>query len=172
MEVAPCQDPVRHGRCQDAYSLARDGMIGVCLGEDIARNPSLAAFALAHEVRHQAAWARRLKIFAAGARLAGWLVAGWAVPWPQLLAAVVVIQVAHTATVWVAEIGCDLGGAFAEGRAAALGFLAALNGEWRRHPTSGLYAYRLIIIAAGGGYPPWWLRSTVIRACIPTGKAI
>lgn len=172
VEIPRCKDPVRHGRCQDAYSLASGGMIGVCLGEDIARSPSLAAFVLAHEIRHQGAWARHLNIFAARAQLAGWLVAGWVVPWPWLLAAVVVIQAAHTATVWAAEIGCDLGGALAEGRAAALGFLAALNGELRRYPTPGLYAYRFLIIAAGRGYPPWWMRSAIVRACIRTGRRL
>jgi hypothetical protein len=73
MAITPCENPVRHGRCQDAYSLASDGMIGVILGEHIAARPVVASFALAHEVRHQAPWNRHVKILADRGRLAGWL---------------------------------------------------------------------------------------------------
>jgi hypothetical protein len=170
MEIAPCKDPVGHGRCQDAYSVAAGQMIGVLLGEHIAARAGLAAFALAHEVRHQEAWSRYLKMLTVSAQPAAWLVTGWAVPWPWLLAAVAVIQVARTAALWVAEIGCDLGGARAEGRAAALGFLASLGGELGRHVDQQTWLCRVFIIANGGGYPPRQLRSMIIRACIQPAR--
>jgi hypothetical protein len=164
--IAPCTDPVRHGQCQDARSLARGQMIGVVLGEHIAARPSFAAFALAHEARHQAAWARRLDAIATSAQPAAWLAAGWAVPWPWLPAVLAAVQAARTAALWATEAGCDVGGARAEGRDSALGFLAALNGELRRNATRQTWAIRALIIARGGGYPPWQLRSAIIRACI------
>jgi hypothetical protein len=165
--IARCTDPVRHGQCQEAYSLSCGQMIGVVLGEHIAGRAGFAAFALAHEARHQAAWARRLNAVAVSAQPAAWLVAGWAVPWPWLPAVLVAVQAARTAALWATELGCDVGGARAEGRDGALGFLAALNGELRRSKaTRQTWAIRALIIAQGGGYPPWQLRSAIIRACI------
>jgi hypothetical protein len=172
LEIARCDDPVRHGRCREAGTepLA-GGMLKVILGEHIADRPADVAFVLAHETRHPTGWTCHLSVAATSARLCGWLVAGWAVPWPWLLAALAAIQAVYAAACWVTETGCDLGGARAEGRTAALGFFAHRQAERREPkpgPAWGRYArYLLITAAVPTAHPPLWLRAAIIRACIP-----
>lgn len=175
LQVAPCTDPVRHGKCQWAsVAPGRGGMLTVVLGEHIASRPGDAAFTLAHEVRHPAGWTCHLSLLAGGARQAGWLVAGWAVPWPWLPAAVAAVQAAFAAACWVTEAACYVGAARAEGRDSALGFIAdrrALNRQpkpgppWRRHA-----ARLLVAVAVPAAHPPWWLRGAIIRALVPGGR--
>jgi hypothetical protein len=43
--------------------------------------------------------------------------------------------------------------------------------EWARCLAWKPWAYRLLIIAAAGGYQLWWLCSAVIRVCLPAGSA-
>ncbi len=135
------------------------------LGEHIAARPADAAFVLAHEVRHPAGWAHHLSLIAAGARQAGWLAAGWAVPWPF----------AYAGACWVTEAGCDLAGARAEGRDAALGFFArrrALAREPQPGPAWGRRARQLLIaVAVPTAHPPWRLRAAITRAlALGTGR--
>jgi hypothetical protein len=66
------QGPGSYGLCQLAYSVASGPMIGMALGEHIAACAELAAFALAHEVRHQAAWGRCMTMLTTSAQPAAW----------------------------------------------------------------------------------------------------
>jgi hypothetical protein len=45
------------------------------------------------------------------------------------------------------------------------------GGELGRHVDRQTRVLRVLIIANGGGYPPWQLRSAIIRACIKPGSA-
>jgi len=172
LEIAPCTDPVRHGQCREASVVpVGDAMIRVILGEHIAARPADAAFVVAHEVRHPAGWTRHLSLIATAARQAGWLAAGWAVPWPWLPAAAAAVQAAHTAACWITEAGCDLGGARVAGRDAALGFFAhrqALDRQPKPGPALRRHAHSLLIaVAVPTAHPPWWLRATIVRALTP-----
>ncbi len=171
LEVARCTDPVRHGKCRAAAAIPAGNMIKVVLGEHVAERPQVAAFILAHESRHPAGWTCHLSIFAAWAQTAAWLIAGWAVPWPWLLAAVVAIQVAHEAACWAVEIGCDIHGARAEGPGAALeafAWLLAMIREPAPGPAWQAYARRVIVVTSGlAPHPPTRLRRAIIRAWMP-----
>ena len=171
-EIARCEDPVRHGLCREAGTEPMaGGALKVYLGEHLAAKPRVAAFVLAHEARHPAGWTYHLSALTTYARLSGWLIAGWAVPWPWVLAAVAAVQVAFAAACWIVEAGCDLGGARAEGRAAALAFFAHRKAE-RREPKPGPAWRRyvrlfLFIVAVPTAHPPLWLRGAIISGLVP-----
>jgi hypothetical protein len=171
LEIRRCTDPVRHGECRGAAAIPAGNMIKVVLGEHLAENPRVAAFTLAHEIRHPAGWTCHLSVFATWAQMAGWLAAGWAVPWPWLLAVLAVIHAAHEAACWVTEIGCDLGGARAEGPGSALEafawFLAVIREPapgpaWQRHAKRGI-----VVVSGVSPHPPVRLRRAIIRAWVP-----
>jgi len=175
LRVAPCTDAVRHGQCRTAFaSTAGGAMMQVVVGEHIAARPADAAFVIAHEARHPAGWARHLSLVAFGARMAAWLAAGWAVPWPWLPVALAAVQVAWTAACWVIEVGCDIGGARVAGREAALGFFAhrrALASEPRPGPAWKRRARRVLIhVAVPVAHPPFRLRAAIIRALVPASR--
>jgi hypothetical protein len=172
LEIARCSGQAPHDRCYWAAAMPEAGGIRVIIGEHLAMRPAEAAFAAAHEVRHPAGWTCHLSVAANGARLAGWLVAGMAVPWPWLPAVLAGIQVATAAACWVTEVGCDLGAARSEGRAAARGFFAhrrMLNREGKDgRPAWGRHGRRLIIaVTVPAAHPPLWLRSVIISALVP-----
>jgi hypothetical protein len=169
LQIDRCTDPVRHGSCQGAAAVPDGDAIRVRLGEHFAERPEVAAFTMAHEIRHPAGWTCHLSVAAAQARAAGLLIAGWAVPWPWLPAALAIVQVAHAAAVWVTEIGCDLGAARTEGRRAGLE-LAAYLISLKRQPAPApgrswrSRILRLVVIAAGlNPHPPLRLRRVLIR---------
>jgi hypothetical protein len=174
LEIAPCTDPVRHGLCRRASAMPAGGMIRVVLGEHIAARPADAVFVMAHEARHPAGWTRHLSLITIAARQAGWLAAGWAAPWPWLLATVIAVQAAYAAACWATEAGCDVGGARVAGRDAALGFFAhrqALGREPKPGSPWGRRARSLLIAAAvPTAHPPWRLRAIIVRALVPAGR--
>jgi hypothetical protein len=166
LEIAPCTDPVRHGMCRGASATpGGDRLIRVVLGQHVADRPTEAAFIAAHEVRHPAGPTFHLSMLTTCARVAGWLAAGWAVPWPWLLAAVAAIQAAYAAACWAVEIGCDIGAARAEGRDAArasVEFYRAIAREphakplWRR-----LVTRLLLTVSVPTAHPPLWVRAAI-----------
>jgi hypothetical protein len=172
LEIARCEDPVRHGLCREGWTEPIvGGTLKVVLGEHLAARPEVASFVLAHETRHPAGWTYQLSVLTTYARICGWLIAPWAVPWPWVLAAVAAVQVAFAAACWIVETGCDLGGARAEGRAAALAFFAHRRTEGRE-PKPGpawlRYARLLLItVAVPTAHPPLWLRSAIISGLVP-----
>jgi hypothetical protein len=172
LEIVRCKDPVRHGLCREGWTEPiAGGTLKVVLGEHLAAKPEVSAFVLAHETRHPSGWTYHLSVLTTYGRLCGWLIVGWAVPWPWVLAAVAAIQVAFAVACWIVEAGCDLGGARAEGRAAALAFFAHRQAE-RREPKPGpawrRYALLfLFIVAVPTAHPPLWLRGAIISGLVP-----
>jgi hypothetical protein len=167
LEAARCTDPVRHGKCRTAATIPAGNMIRVVLGEHLAERPQVAAFSLAHESRHPAGWTCHLSVFANWAQMAAWLTAGWAVPWPWLLAVLAVIQVAHEAVCWAVEISCDMHAARAEGPGAALEAFAwylAMIREPAPGPAWHKHARRVIVAMSGlAPHPPARLRRALVR---------
>jgi hypothetical protein len=171
LEIIPCADPVRHGICTRAGARPDTGGVRVFIGEHVAGHPAAAAWMVAHEIRHPAGWTYHLWVIATAARLAAWPAAGWAVPWPWLLAALAGIQAAYVIACWVIEVGCDLGGARVTGRAAAfagLSYLGSAAHERRRiRPAWQRYPIQLVINAAAQSpHPPNGLRGAIIRALV------
>jgi hypothetical protein len=107
-------EPAHWGVCQTAGVYPMDGRLLVILGEHLAAGPSqVTAAVLGHEPGHAAGWRPRLSYQGAMFAMAGWVIIGWAVPWPFLPPAAIGLMVTLTALSWAVEAGCDLGSALA-----------------------------------------------------------
>jgi hypothetical protein len=168
MRIARCPATARHGLCHSGQTVPVSGGILLILGERLAGHFRAAAFTVAHEARHNFGPAFLVSVAAAQARIAGWLAAGWAVPWPQLLAALAGVQVAYLIIGWITEIDRDLRAACQEGRETALEGLAYHLAVARDPQQSGplwrLRVYRLSAAMLGLDlHPPLRLRHAIIR---------
>lgn len=88
------------------------------LGEHVACNPAAAAGTLAHEARHPRGWNRLLSMGTGTGYARGYLIAGWALPWPAAAWAALGVHAALMLAAWIKETGCDLAAASAAGRPA------------------------------------------------------
>jgi hypothetical protein len=157
------------GVCQTAGVFGLNGRLLVVLGEHLAAGPAaVTAAVLGHESRHVAGWRMRLSVMGAVTAVAGWVILGWAVPWPVLLLAAAGLQVALTAVAWAIECSCDLAGARTAGPQAMLDALARL-GQVRAaaraaRPAWQRYALSTLTWTAGPPRPPLPVRRAVTRA--------
>jgi hypothetical protein len=168
--------PPDAGVCQTAGVAAMNGRLVVIVGEHMATGPPMITGAvLAHESQHvrpvlmYMAWLGNL------GRLAGWVLTGWAVPWPVLLPAVLAFHAAVTLLSWAIEASCDLGGATQAGPAA---MLAALNHQShtatqiRKNRSRGArYTRSALVWAAGPTHPPLPLRRALLRLRWPQASS-
>lgn len=172
-EVARCPGPGKHYLCRTACAEPVRGGVQVIIGEHMAgRSPSQTAFVVGHELLHPAGWRRRLWVVSTYLRMAGWLVAGWALPWPQALAGIAAVQAAYTVSGWALEIACDLGSARVTGAEAALASHAAYREDMRkpdpRPPWLRRVGYVVVKITAYAPHPPLKVRCAMIRVLVRT----
>ena len=175
LEIAPHDgNPEFHkGICCNAYvEPGGDGMLRVVIGGHLAGHPAEAAFAVAHEVRHPAGWTVHLSVLAVNARVATFMAAGWANPWPRLLMVLAIIQVAYVASCWVVEIGCDVGAVRAEGRDVlrlAFDYQRRVMREPRQGvpPWEGLAILLLYLLSIPVLHPPLALRAAIASRLAP-----
>jgi hypothetical protein len=156
------------GVCQTAGVAAMNGRLVVIVGEHMAAGlPMITEATLAHESRHVRPVRMYLAWLGMLTRLAGWVIIGWAVPWPALLPAVIAFHVAVTLLSWAIEVSCDLGGAAEAGADAMLATLNQLSqtatqintdrSRWAR------YARAALMWSAGPAHPPLPLRRALLR---------
>jgi hypothetical protein len=168
--IPRCTDPEpgHFGVCHAGGVYPMDGRLLLILGEHLVTGPSrVMAGTLGHESRHVTRWRVRLSYLAFVCGVWGWVIIGWAVPWPVLLPAVIGLRVVLTAAGWVVEATCDLGGARTAGAEAMLDFLAYGRGvksaaragrpAWKRRTLS------VLTWLAGPSHPPMPLRRALIR---------
>ena len=167
--VSRCTETGPHfAVCQTAAVYPAGGRLLVIVGEHLATGPSqLAAAVLGHEAGHPAGWRLRVSYLGVAAGLAGWVITGWARPWPVLLPAAIGLQAARTAAAWVVEASCDRRGARTAGTQAMLDALVGLGrvrAEARAaRPAWQRAAVSVLTWAAGPPHPPMPLRRAVIR---------
>jgi hypothetical protein len=154
--------------CQTGGVFALNGRLLVVLGEHLATGPSqITAAVLGHESRHVTGWRMRVTYLGAVFALAGWVITGWAVPWPLLLPAAIGLQAALTAVSWLVEASCDLSSAKTTGAEAMLEALARLGqvsaAVRAARPAWQRYAGSTLTWAAGPPHPPLPVRRALIR---------
>jgi hypothetical protein len=166
VHVATCQPPARYpGLCAAVLVFGQRGYLLVVLGEHVL---PVAAAPVAHELAHLTGWRQRLARAARLARLAGWLLAGWAAGWPWLLAAGAAVQVITMLAMWVVEVGCDQQAAREHGPAAVI--TALTSGQcptvgmpgWERRLNTSLW-----YLTALAAHPPVWVRCLIARTLTP-----
>jgi hypothetical protein len=161
-------EPPDAGVCQTAGVVPVSGRLVVVIGEHLAAGePMVTRAVLGHEsqqvrpVRMYLAWLLGLS------RLAGWVVIGWAVPWPVLLLALLAFHVTVTLLSWALEVSCDMGGATQAGVDAMLAALDHLSETVAqiRKDRSGWERYSRAALrwAAGPSHPPLPVRRALIR---------
>lgn len=172
LTILRCPGPGKHDWCQRGYAVPVRGGILVAVGEHLTERPARAAFVAGHELLHLAGWRRRLWVVATYLRLAGWLIAGWALPWPQALAAIAAVQAAYNISGWVLEIACDVGSARVTGAEAALDAFAARREELREPSRNGIWmravGWTVKMTAGHAPHPPLRVRCAMIRAMVRT----
>ena len=161
-------EPPDMGACQTAGVVPMNGRLVVFVGEHMASgSPVITAATLAHERRHVRPVRMYLAWLGMLSRLAGWVIIGWAVPWPALLPAALAFHVAVTLLSWAIEVSCDLGGAAEAGAGAMLAALnhlsrtAAQLSKDRSRPAR--YTRAALIWTAGPAHPPLPLRRALLR---------
>lgn len=94
------------------YTEYRGSRLVFHLGEHVACGPPGAAVAtLAHELRHQRGWSRLPHMLTQAAWARGYLITGWAVPWPAAAWAAIALHAVLILASWINETGCDLAAA-------------------------------------------------------------
>jgi hypothetical protein len=161
VHVAICQPPARYpALCEAVLTFGQRGYLLVVLGEHVL---PVAAAPVAHELAHLTGWRQRLARAARQARLAGWLLAGWAAGWPWLLAAGGSVQVITMLAMWVVEVGCDQQAAREHGTAAVITALtrgqcpAARVPGWERRLNTSLW-----YLTASAAHPPVQVRCRLL----------
>jgi Zn-dependent protease with chaperone function len=169
--------PPDTGACRNAGVLPTNGRLIVVIGEHMATvSPQITAAVLAHESRHTYSGRMYLSYLVMLSRLVGWVIIGWAVPWPALLPAVLAFHIAATLLSWAIEVSCDLGGAAEVGPDA---MLAALNHisqtiaqDNRDRSGSARYTRTVLMWAAGPIHPPLPLRRAIVSLRWPQASAV
>lgn len=158
--------PPDNGMCQNAGVVPMSGRLVIVIGEHMTEVPQVAAAVLAHEGRHVTSVRIYLTYLIMLSRLLGWVIIGWAVPWPSLLHALLVFHVAVTMLSWAVEASCDLGGATEVGPGAMLATLdhlrqtdARINKDRSR---KARYTRRALLWVAGPFHPPLPLRQVIV----------
>lgn len=156
------------GVCQTAGVVPMNGRLVVFVGEHMAAGPpAITEATLAHESQHVRPARMYLASLAMLLRLTGWVIIGWAVPWPALLPAVLAFHVAATLLSWVIEVSCDLGGAAQAGADAMLATLEHLSRTMTQistdRPRRARYIRAAMIWIAGPPHPPLPLRRALLR---------
>jgi hypothetical protein len=148
--------------------LPEGNRLQVRLGDHVALGPpQVAAATLAHEARHARGWRYSLELLLNVTRARGFLIAGWAVPWPAVLPVVVAVQAGITAAMWVSEISCDLGAAADVGLAAMMDTFEVMTASARSRPAAPWpqrCARQAVHLAAGRRHPPIPVRRAIVRA--------
>jgi hypothetical protein len=169
-------EPPDAGVCQTAGVVPMNGRLVVVIGEHMASGPAVITEAtLAHESQHVRPVRMYLAWLGMLIRLPGWVILGWAVPWPALLPAALALHVAATVLSWAIEISCDLGGAADAGADAMLATLDHLSQtvtQLRKDRSrSAWYARAALMWIAGPTHPPLPLRRALLRLRWPLACA-
>lgn len=160
------------GPCQKAGVFPVNGRLLIVLGEHQATAPApIAAATLAHEARHVTGWRIYLTRLLGTGSVAGWVILGWAVPWPALLPAAIAFHVLRCLLAQAIEIACDLGGAKIAGPDAMLSSLAfdasVISAARAAVPAWQRRAGTIALWLSGPSHPPLGLRRAIIRARWP-----
>lgn len=173
--ISACNDPrpSHMGTCQIAGVLTPNRRRLVLIGEHLAAGPhDVLAAVLGHESGHTARWQAQLGMLAEAAGSYGWLIIGWAVPWPVLIPAAAGLLAALTAVSWLREITCDVRGAGHAGPRAMLDYLIdmkeILAAARTVRPRRQRYMDRVLNWLTVP-HPPFWLRCAVLR-CLRAAK--
>lgn len=163
------RDPAHFGVCHMVGVLPTNRRLLVVLGEHVAtEQPAIPEAILSHESRHVTGVRLRLGYVISVFGLLAWVIVGWALPWPALLAGVAVLQgAALILAPWMLEVSCDLGSARAVGAPGmlqaldwvgqALATTRAAEPRWRR------YGGSVLAWMGGPAHPPLPVRRAVIR---------
>lgn len=151
-------------RISSGLTSPRGNRVEVILADHVALGAAQVAEAvLAHEARHLTGWRPAIFSLATTMRARGLFIVGWAVPWPAVIPAAILLHVACTLAIWVVEVSCDLGAAGQAGRAAMMDYFGFARS--RNHVRPGLkrIAAQVLHWAAGPGHPPIAVRRAIIR---------
>lgn len=163
------QQGPHYGLCHTGASAGRHGRAVIMAGEHLLTGEEglLALPVLAHEGRHFTGWRYWAFALAAAAGSYGMLIAGWAVPWPQVIVAVIALRLLAVTAARAVEAACDIGGARATSAEAMVAFLqyrerARRSGRaaWPRRKR----AAAALAAAFGTAHPPAALRCRLVRA--------
>jgi hypothetical protein len=125
-------------------------------------SPAAALGALAHEARHQRGGHRLLRALGQTGFDRGYLIAGWAAPWPDAVWAAISVHLLLILVSWINETGCDIAAASDTGRQAMMAALSAMAAARRASPASpGQRALRWL---EGPPHPPVPVRRVIVRA--------
>jgi hypothetical protein len=165
------------GACQTAGIYPVNGRLIVWIGEHTAEGePAITRATLAHERRHVGPVLLRVAWLNSLGRLFGWVIVGWAVPWPALLPAVLAFHVGMTVLSWAVEVICDVGAAAEAGPDAMLATLYQFSRTVERVRAARSWWVRYASIGftwlAGPAHPPLPMRRSVIRLRWPQASTL